>query len=217
MTAKQPKAYEGKEKHISISHVKQIDSTDYFNERTDNAPEDTNYYAARHLIRKAYENSPKMRLRRSRTALIGPKADHYIPIFEHLDRNGGQSWNWCGFLFAPYWFAYRKLYAWSGIAIAAPKIASCLYILLMSAFAGSDVGMTSVAVRFIELGCAVAFALLANKVYKTQIDKLAAEIPEADAEKEQYAKSKGGVSIPAVVIAILIYAVLTTGMFVLLS
>ena len=45
-------------------------------------------------------------------------------------------------------------------------------------------------------------------------DKLAAEIPPAGEEREQYIKSKGGVSIPALVIAILINMAITVGLYV---
>ena len=61
-------------------------------------------------------------LQSKRAALIGKNAEHYLPIFEKLDQSGGSSWDWCGFFFAPFWFAYRKVYGWVAIAMIVPLL-----------------------------------------------------------------------------------------------
>lgn len=45
--------------------------------------------------------------------------DQYIPKFYRLEKTGKKlSWNWAAFLFSPFWFFYRKLYAVGGILLA---------------------------------------------------------------------------------------------------
>lgn len=45
--------------------------------------------------------------------------DRYIPKFYRLEKTGKKlSWNWAAFLFSPFWFFYRKLYAVGGILLA---------------------------------------------------------------------------------------------------
>ncbi len=43
-------------------------------------------------------------------AVVGPKAEYYIPRFRRIEENNGGNWNWCAFLLAPYWLLYRKMY-----------------------------------------------------------------------------------------------------------
>ena len=48
--------------------------------------------------------------------LVGKNFEYYIPKFKKLiSRNANISWNWCAFLFTPYWRIYRKMYGY-GIA-----------------------------------------------------------------------------------------------------
>ena len=164
-------------------------------------------------LNDSYETEKETRSVKS--ALIGKKPEHYIPIFERLDKSGDISWNWCGCFFAPFWFAYRKLYVWSAIAIAVPVLFLVICsLVLLSLPMGFDEFFNSAA-KAAGLVYAIIFGLLANKVYKKRIDKLAAEIPPAGEEREQYIKSKGGVSIPALVIVILINMAITAGLYVL--
>lgn len=54
-------------------------------------------------------------------------ARKYIPKFYKLEKTGKRvSWNWAAFLFTPYWFFYRKLYA----------VGSALLVLLLAVTAG---------------------------------------------------------------------------------
>lgn len=151
-------------------------------------------------------------LRTLRAALVGEKADHYVPIFEDLDKNGGQSWNWCGCLFSPMWFTYRKLYGWAAIALLAPLVFGVLLgIMLVSA----PVNYTDAALKTMSKGigfiCAIVFGILSNKAYKKRIDKLIREMPSDEIAKNQFIKSKGGVSAGGLIIAIIITLALNFG------
>ena len=42
---------------------------------------------------------------------------YYIDAFEKLDAVGKNTWNWAAFFFGPSWMAYRKMYAYSFIAL----------------------------------------------------------------------------------------------------
>lgn len=49
---------------------------------------------------------------------VRTSATRYIPKFYKMEKSGAKaSWNWAAFLFSPYWFFYRKLYAVGGILL----------------------------------------------------------------------------------------------------
>lgn len=139
-----------------------------------------------------------------RAALIGKNAEHYLPIFEKLDQSGGSSWNWCGFFFAPFWFAYRKLYGWVAIAMIVPLLLGIVVGVIVYSSSADD-ATANVIIRVSSLAVNIVFAILANGVYKKRIDKLVNEIPEDPAERTKFIESKGGVSVVATVISIAIY------------
>ena len=143
-------------------------------------------------------------IRDLRAALVGEKADHYVPIFEGLDKNGGQSWNWCGCLFAPMWFAYRKLYGWSAIAIFAPTVVGFLIGIVLVATSAGD-GVTNVLSRCLGIAFAIAFGVISNSAYKKRIDRLIVEMPEGEEARKRYIDRKGGVSGGGLVLALIIY------------
>ena len=147
-------------------------------------------------------------IRSLREALVGEKADHYVPIFEDLDKNGGSSWNWCGCLFSPMWFAYRKMYGWAAAAIAIPFAVS-LFLYLAQAFTYSDVGVYLLGV--VRLGLAVLFGILSNKEYKKRIDRLIVEIPTDSIAREKYIKDNGGVNVGGPILVLIILAAIRFG------
>lgn len=54
-------------------------------------------------------------------------AARYIPKFYAMEKSGKKvSWNWAAFLFAPYWFFYRKLYAVGAVVLVLLTLASGL-------------------------------------------------------------------------------------------
>lgn len=157
------------------------------------------------VVEVALKQSSEDELRNRRTSLIGKNAEYYIPIFEKLDQKEGTSWNWCGFFFSAYWFAYRKMYGWVAIALIVPALVGmALAIVLL--IAGASDATVDVVARFLGFVVNILFALYANGIYKKRIDKLINEMPEDAAAKTKFIETKGGVSVVAVIITIAIYA-----------
>ena len=155
------------------------------------------------VIRSAEESQDSDdEVRTLRTELIGEKADHYIPIFEDLDKNGGQSWNWCGCLVSPMWFAYRKLYGWAAIAIAAPAIVGFLLGIIL--YSINPNGTFDIASKLLSVAFAIFFGVISNSAYKKRIDKLVAEVPSDPDMRAEFIGKKGGVSAGGVVLAIVV-------------
>lgn len=63
-------------------------------------------------------------------AYVRTGTQSYVPKFFHMDRTKSKaSWNWAAFIFSPFWFFYRKLYA-------AGAVVTSLLLALSVAFAG---------------------------------------------------------------------------------
>ena len=146
-----------------------------------------------------------------RPALIGKKAEHYIFIFDEIDRAAeikkgkGVHWNWCALFFAPYWFAYRKMYGWSAFTMFVPAAAGFLLGIIISFVGDIPESAYEHVGRAIGIGFRIFFGIYGNSMYKKRIDKLAAEAPRYPAQREEYIRKKGGVSVVAMILAIIIY------------
>ena len=142
-------------------------------------------------------------IRSLRAALIGKKADYYIPVFEKLDRKG-VSWNWFAFFVGPYWFGYRKMYGWAAIAFILPQLLG--YVFAISAYLLSSISNESVKaiISIVGLSCNIVIGIVANNVYKKRIDKLVMEAPKNSDDRNIFIKAKGGVSIPGLIITTII-------------
>lgn len=143
-------------------------------------------------------------LRSKRISLIGKNAEHYIPIFEALDKKGGSSWNWCGFFISFVWFAYRKLYGWAAIAFLAPLVGGFVCGLILYSTTLDETIIYSI-LRVLGFAFNIVFGIVANSAYKKKIDKYAREMPQEDAAKAKFIQSKGGVSVIAAIIMIALY------------
>ena len=157
------------------------------------------------VVESALNNPPGDELRNKRASLIGKNVEHYIPIFEKLDQNGGTSWNWCGFFFGPYWFAYRKMYGWVAFALIVPTLVGMAFAIGLF-IAGVGDAATDAVAKFLGYAFNIVFALFSNGIYKKRIDKLVNEMPEDATAKTKFIQTKGGVSVVAVIITIVIYA-----------
>ncbi len=64
-------------------------------------------------------------------AIIGKRAEYYLPHFERFARGGYLSWNWPAFINTLAWLRYRKLYAWSWLYffVSSPLMLSLLLML----------------------------------------------------------------------------------------
>lgn len=152
----------------------------------------------------AVQHSSEDELRSKRALLIGKNAEHYLPIFDNLDKSGGNSWNWCGFFFSFVWFAYRKLYKWAAIAYLTPLIGGFVLGIILYSTSLDDT-VISVILRVIGLAVNIFFATVANGVYKKRIDQLVNEMPKDDAVKARFIETKGGVSVVAAIIIVALY------------
>ena len=152
-----------------------------------------------------------------RALLVGKNTEHYIPIFNDLDTTGGICWNWCGFFIAPVWFAYRKMYGWSVIAIIAPIVIPFIVGFIMAAEYASDSAMDLMS-RVLSLGIAIVFGGVANRAYRKRIYRLAKEIPAEENARAEYIKRKGGVNVAAMIIVLVIYlAMCLVGAFLMMA
>lgn len=50
-------------------------------------------------------------------AVVGQRADYYLPRFKQLSRTKAGGWNWAAFLLGPYWLLYRKMYLYGGVML----------------------------------------------------------------------------------------------------
>lgn len=93
-------------------------------------------------------------------AYIGRNEGCYLEKFRAIRTNSTLiSWNWCAFLFPPFWFLYRKMYQWATVFGLAPLLLSLVLVeevLLLVGFAG----------------CVLA-GLFADVLYLRQIEKYA--------------------------------------------
>ena len=72
-------------------------------------------------------------------AYIGRNEGCYLEKFRAIRTNSTLiSWNWCAFLFPPFWFLYRKMYQWAAVFGLAPLLLSLVLVeevLLLVGFA----------------------------------------------------------------------------------
>ena len=148
-------------------------------------------------------------LNNRRAALIGRNVEHYLPIFDRLDK-GGSSWNWCGFFFGPMWFGYRRLYGWAAIAFVIPLIVGFVLGAILYSVQADELTMNAFSV-LAALPFRIFFAIVANKAYKKRIDNLAVRMPVNEEERARYIQSNGDISEGALVLLILINIVMNVG------
>ncbi len=155
---------------------------------------------------------------------IQSNADSYIPKFYRLEKTGGKiSMNWCAFLFAPYWFFYRKMVS-IGIIIMLLSLvvsAACttqrvidiyqvysqkVEAMMQNEATAEDVNeVADELLKLPEVYIEVCFqgfvhllcGLYANSIYKKKVEKDIGEIKATSASPEDYRQRlflKGGVS-----------------------
>ena len=125
--------------------------------------------------------------------LVGKNFEYYIPKFKKLiSRNANISWNWCAFLFTPYWMIYRKMYGY-GIAY----ICFNLLISFLSKYS-TYVTCFGYAVDFL-------FGLCGNRIYLNSLETRVHEMSKYDDKyKAVLASKNGGTNTAATIIAILV-------------
>ncbi|MBQ2677606.1 MAG: DUF2628 domain-containing protein [Firmicutes bacterium] len=153
---------------------------------------------------ETHSDNEKRELRR---ALIGKNAEHYLPIFELLDKPNEKSGNWCAFFFSALWFAYRKMYGWMLIAMLVPWAVGFVVTYIAMINSTGNVSWNTIE-NIMAIAFSIFFGLAANKAYKNHIDNLIEKVPSKGKEKEYYIESKGGVSTGSAALALLIILLL---------
>lgn len=127
---------------------------------------------------------------------IGVREDEYLDKFSRLrSRNSSIGWNWCAFLFGPFWFLYRKLYQWAAAFWLAPVVVRLVL---------PDSMNWLVTVAGWVLG-----GLLGDSLYMRQIEKnvnIGSQLPEP--LRQQHISKNSGVNLPAVIVALVVWLVL---------
>lgn len=113
--------------------------------------------------------------------LIGEKPEYYLNRFRKMRQTKNvASWNWSAFLFAPYWFFYRKMYGYGIAVLAADIICSLLNATFLSVLA---------------LGGYVLFGIFANSIYMRHLQEKANRASMmGEPERSQFLESNGGVN-----------------------
>jgi hypothetical protein len=139
------------------------------------------------------------RVRRDLVTFFGPRAEGYLQTYEKIraganrHRTFPMSWNWAVFLGSFVWFFFRKMYLWGAALIVLP-------IILGLVIGGTGGG-----------GTMFAFALFAKPLYvHTALARIskANQLSLTGAERDDYLRRAGGVSIVAGVLAGILYAAL---------
>jgi hypothetical protein len=107
---------------------------------------------------------------------IGKNQDYYMDRFQKMDSvNSKNSWNWCGFLFGPYWMAYRKMYKPALIFTALCAVLPFIPWTVISGIRG-------------------------NHIYKDHVNNCLQEAKKkAPLERERYLVQNGGTNIGAAI------------------
>jgi hypothetical protein len=126
-------------------------------------------------------------------AAIGPRADYYLHRWREMDASGKKSsWNWAACLASHLWLVYRKMWL-------------ALLLFILATLATGMIG-AFVPVRYailLAIGLTFITGGYGNLLYRHRIEKLAAG-PATTAELP----AKGGVSVPALAIAVVVTAIL---------
>jgi hypothetical protein len=148
--------------------------------------------------RDLFDAPDQWRIRGDLRTFFGPNAGTFLDTYEKMRRGTGprrtwpRTWSWPVFLGSFVWFFYRKMYAYGTMLIFLPLLFSYLF--------GSAGGATW-----------ILFAMGAKGFY---VNSAVGRIIKADqlgligAERADYLERAGGVSLPAGILAGLIYAFL---------
>ena len=129
--------------------------------------------------------------------LIGKNVEYYMPKFNDMKaRNTKSSWNWCAFLFTPYWMIYRKMYGYGAAVLGG--------MFLLSVIGG-------VFLSLVSLAAYIVFGIVGNYVYMQTLEKKALQMDMLTGSyKTEYANKNGGTNTVATVLTIIGYSILLT-------
>ena len=128
---------------------------------------------------------------------IGTNTEYYLPLFNRMRKQGRKiSWNWCAFLFTPYWLIYRKMYLLGFGLLAINFIMNINFVLLYS---------------FIMFTVYTLIGIFGNYIYMQRIISLSAagEQIEDEFDRSRHVKIYSGVNSSAVVFSLIALMVLS--------
>ncbi len=134
-------------------------------------------------------------------AAIGPNADYYLERWRQMDAKGTAiNWNWAACLANLFWFAYRKMWL--------PMVALIVASLLLSLLGAASPQMAEPSL-LLSIGLTFVTGSFGNHLYRRQTARLVAETAGLDRQAAlDQLRSRGGISIPALVISLSVFALL---------
>jgi hypothetical protein len=136
-------------------------------------------------------------------AAIGPRADYYLRHWREMDAKGkSYDWNWAACLLNVFWFAYRKMWG--------PMVAMGLVYVVTSPFLDPAHRTAFKIAAVVLVGLSFVTGGLGNRLYRARVARIVADTAglDDDAARAQ-AAARGGVSLPAALIAVVGLVVLS--------
>lgn len=126
--------------------------------------------------------------------LIGSNGFYYKEKFDRMRITGNKaSWNWCAFLFTPFWLIYRTMYGYGAAFLGG--------VLLLSLINDTLCFIAALAGYFV-------FGIIGNYLYMQHTEKLANYLRWInEPERSTAAARKGGTNSTAVVLAAICYLI----------
>lgn len=130
-------------------------------------------------------------------ALVGAKQEYYLPAFARMCATGRiESWNWCAFLFTPYWLIYRKMYSYGAAALA---------VGFLSNLTGNTL------VRLLSLAVCAFAGVYGNTVYLRRLERLRSQTQYMSPQEQGwFLAQNGGVNQTAAILAAVGMAILSS-------
>ena len=159
--------------------------------------------ARRRQFLELFDEAHRNEVRRDLTSFFGLRAEIYLKVYDKMCAGSAQNkifpatWSWPVFFGSFVWFFYRKMYAVGAIFIVLP----IAFAFVLGSAAGS--------------GIMIAFAVIAKALYvQSALGRVqkANSLGLSGAERTDYFRRAGGVSVTAGVFAGLLFAAML-GMF----
>jgi hypothetical protein len=157
--------------------------------------------------RDLFDAADQWRIRADLETFFGPNADTFLATYEKMRMSTGtrrtmpRSWSWSVFLGSFTWFFYRKMYTYGAMLIFLPMLFG--YLFGSAGGAASILFATSAKASYVNLGV--------DRVFKAD------QLGLAGAERIDYLRRAGGVSLPAGIFASFVYACLLAIMILAVS
>ena len=134
---------------------------------------------------------------------IGPRADYYLRRWREMDEKAGKvSWNWAACFLNVFWFAYRKM--WAPMAVL-----GLIYVVTGPLLDPTNKTVFKFTVLTL-IGLSFVTGAYGNALYRARIERITSERAAVDGdEAKARLAARGGVSVPAVLGALVVLGVLS--------